>query len=643
MSEEVVHASSWNDPAVVKAVQEGKPVEVFGAVYSPDEVRQLLKARENYYQSQQPRPTAEAETKTHISIHDYDDQRRLERTLAPAPAYRAPDPDTVAKAQEEKWKAYEQMVKEWKETGKWDSYVKALNQAQSATSDLEHVANIPKAIDLISTIAKVAEKIPFIGWPLKTAASVVENGPKIADQLYWTAKAIQYYNSPNPPPEDVDKAIAAAKQTGQFLMGAGATGAALAEATGIGTPAAILLGGLSVAGHYLASHVAMGLEMKERDYKKEKKMEEADKLKKLKDKYTTLLYSINDYENIARTYQYAKQFDNAASVYQKALNMILDAEKELESEKDEWPDLESYNMTMNSLKAKENVLRASIAALQGDNPARYAINAGINGNKALHLAAKSIDDYYAKRRTINLDDPDEAAMYEKVAKRKADIVANARLFGEGAREVTRYYRSYSYQPSKLARRKKTKKDEDEIRGMVMTIARSLRPEVKDEEEAVEVTGLPKTVLDYPVIAKLLAFIMYNPNTPLAILPNSAWNANMGENYTPFQRYLMLQALEKAKVSPAEVANLTEKELEAILRFRQYVYAAIKRGYFLPYEFELYTRAKELLLLDDNMVAEIMRSEIPTEVRNKLYGEKIFESGVTSYITPEEVKVEVGSE
>ena len=122
----------------------------------------------------------------------------------------------------------------------------------------------------------------------------------------------------------------------------------------------------------------------------------------------------------------------------------------------------------------------------------------------------------------------------------------------------------------------------------------------------------KPPLRYETILKFRKWIAENIKTPLAQIPNWKWNLNGGHDYEPLMLQLMYQALREAGVALEEVGRLTPKELEAILRARQYIYAASKRGYFLPYEYELYTLFKKLLMLTDYQAAKLLSLYIPWE-------------------------------
>ena len=95
-----------------------------------------------------------------------------------------------------------------------------------------------------------------------------------------------------------------------------------------------------------------------------------------------------------------------------------------------------------------------------------------------------------------------------------------------------------------------------------------------------------------------------------MIPNSVWNENAGYRYTPLMIRLIHRAMRDAKVSPNELRGLKLRDLEAIFRARQYIYAAARRGYFEPYEFELYTRLKEHLYLTDEEARKLFKLPIP---------------------------------
>ena len=128
----------------------------------------------------------------------------------------------------------------------------------------------------------------------------------------------------------------------------------------------------------------------------------------------------------------------------------------------------------------------------------------------------------------------------------------------------------------------------------------------------------KSKLSYSTILKFRMWLKNNIKTPLGVIPTERWEQANGDDYTVGMIRLMFYTLYKTGVRPEEVQDLTLEELEAILRARQYIYLASKRGYFLPYEYELFCKFKELLMLDTYDVYRLLRVRPPAKVMQKPY-------------------------
>jgi len=74
-----------------------------------------------------------------------------------------------------------------------------------------------------------------------------------------------------------------------------------------------------------------------------------------------------------------------------------------------------------------------------------------------------------------------------------------------------------------------------------------------------------------------------------------------------------QGDERCESKPERIPWAKASRPRAIFRARQYIYAAARRGYFEPYEFELYTRLKEHLYLTDEEARNLFKLPIPREV------------------------------
>ncbi|MEM0010351.1 MAG: hypothetical protein QXW39_07365 [Candidatus Bathyarchaeia archaeon] len=449
------------------------------------------------------------------------------------------------------------------------------------------------------------------------------------------------------PPEDEDLSdeIAALKGVGTALMTGGAATAGIAALTGVGTPVAAAAGAASLLGWALTDNFAGRLEFiqSQRQSKKEKEeyleklqdlyedkrkkdaeaflaqtdeylarkkaaeeeilemrkkfeeeklayekekakfWEELNKKKEMKEEekkkeeeedrawlafYTqakSRAEEIKSYLQAASNYYSADQRTSALSVANDAFAKAEELEKFVDQNAEFLQRLgvyEAFKEQARAIKNQVEVMRRLYSGIPANRYARQATTNYVNSTQHFNRVAKS---YYAKNPDINIYNKSDRNMLKKTFKIQANNYAVGRLLSNQELMLYSYFPYDVYQPTKLQ---------------------------------------PETII------KLRLWLMKNKKTPLARIPNYIWNVRSGYNYDSEAVALMKEALDQAKVSWAEVSTLNFKELEAILRARQYMWAAFKRGYFAPYEYELFTRLKELLALNDETVAKIFKFPIP---------------------------------
>jgi hypothetical protein len=454
------------------------------------------------------------------------------------------------------------------------------------------------------------------------------------------------------PPEDEDLSdeIAALKGVGFGMMSIGAGAAGVAAATGIGAPAAALFGGISLLGWALTDNFAGRLEFiqgqrqkekydKQRmaelkqfydekreadtkawakvmdDYLEKKKATEAEILqmkqqfsdkktdrettnKKVSDeldeeqkkdpeqkreeeendrkfyavlnKLRAIADEIKGYQSAADTAKYNKNIDLALENLNSAYVAVQRLKDEIDNNAEILKKYGYYESLNEQARALENVILAHIKVLNGQSPTRELRNAVTNyANSTLHFN-RPVRNYVKKKASFDAYIASDVDYLRSLYRIERKNYATGYLLSNFTKNTLEQIPLVAEQPSKLS---------------------------------------PETIV------KFREWLYKTYKTPLAQISNYVWNLNSGYAYTPEMLRLIYNTLQQAGVMLEEVATLTPKELEAILRARQYLYAASKRGYFLPYELELYTRLKELLMLRDVDVRNLFKLKLPktTEV------------------------------
>jgi len=483
------------------------------------------------------------------------------------------------------------------------------------------------------------------------ASAVGETGAKIVDSVKQAVDAVSafgrgvWYGIVGPPEdEDLRDEIAAVKAVGSTLMGVGAAGAAVAAATGVGVPVAAALGSLALPGWALVDNFAGRLEFIQAQREKEKR--DAEKAREWEERQRRMqeeeIERMKEYTNwkIARTAEaeeerskryeelekkleekreeynrfwqkieeekrkaeeekrkeeeeerrfytaqteikavldevkglvqaagnawFSKNPQTALTLLQEARDRVPMLKSKIEQYRDIFQKYNVYVAFMEQARAIENVLTANEKAWRGQNPNRNLVNAVTNYvNSTKHFNDK-VTSYVSQKTTLSVHDPDDVKFVKQAARIERKNYATGYVLSNTAQTWLKTVPVVAYQPSKL---------------------------------------------DAKTITKFRLWLKKYYKTPLAAIPGYKWNKDSGYNYDKNKLTLMDQALKQAKVSWSDVRMLTLKELEAILRARQYIYQAAKRGYFDPYEYELYNRLKELLHLTDAQIAKLFRIEI----------------------------------
>jgi len=307
---------------------------------------------------------------------------------------------------------------------------------------------------------------------------------------------------------------------------------------------------------------------KAEEQKEAAKKAEYDRLRRLEaasDKVKSLLSSAKEIIDSADTAWFNKNPDTARRLLEEAKKKYDEAAKALAENKDILDEYDMYEALMAGLEALKSILDAKALVYQGSNPtdkvrdaanktAQYAYHSGrSNARAAQRIITKptlSIDDIMAL-----------FGLYQSEVKTNVLLEQMANLMDQAAQQY-------------------------------------------------QIIPVEKSPLRWETIIKFRAWLASNIKTPLAKIPNYLWNKAGGVNYTPEMIRLMYETLRSIPVMLEEVAGLEPADLEAILRARQYLYAAAKRGYFNPWEYELYCRLKRLLMLTDHQAAKLFKLYIP---------------------------------
>jgi len=537
----------------------------------------------------------------------------------------------------------ENIVKAWQDVGNFAS----INAPQIPTKYVQ------------SAVEKTGKDPLGAAWDAVqgAVAGIVDRAKSVADGIATFGRGVWYGIVGPPEDEDLSDEIAAVKGTGLGMMTVGGTAAAaggIAAATGVGAPIAAALGGigssLSLLGLALTNRIAGRLESiqsqreiekkKEEDrkadldlykqkmdtyletskmvtdYKTEaqksiqqyyeqlkaekEQTEEEKKQKEEKDrKYYAVTGEIKSYMNSAKSYitlagnaYYAKNTQLALENLDAALEQVLMAEMEVDQNKELLEEYNSYDWLANALSSLENTINATKKTYLAQNPNRELQNAATKYNQSVYQYWNTQRKVTYRNMPADLGDPDT---------RKIIIMQYSQAVNDEA------------------------------------IAQMLNQLVQTFARVVPVVNYPPSKLDYMTIAKLRDWLATVYKTPLSAIPNYVWNNAAGKKYNADMLALMMDALEDAGVDPEEVESLKPYELEAILRARQYIWAAAQRGYWSPYELELYTRLKELLQLTDTEAAELFKvPELVLKPIVKAGAMKKYKSPESSEVTAEVV-------
>ncbi|MEM2446280.1 MAG: hypothetical protein QW734_06450 [Candidatus Bathyarchaeia archaeon] len=497
------------------------------------------------------------------------------------------------------------------------------------------------------------------GDPLGSLASIlqgivagfVDRVKTIADGIATFGRGVVYGIIGPPENEDLSDEIAAVKGTGLGLMAGAPPAAAVAAATGVGAPVAAAIGSLGLLGWGLVDNIAGRLEFiqSQRESEKKKERERLQNLEDYKKKMDMWLETTKAAEEIK------KEAREELNRYYEELN----AKRELseEEKRREEEEERAFYALINALKAKIEEIKTHYALAQNAYYAKNQELALSELDKALELVKFLETDIEINKVLL-----EKFGYYVSLVQQASSILnminamkkvysglnpnrdlQNAAIkYNEAVGSFWSQNRKTMYrnQPVDLG-------DKDQRKIVVLqysqatndeAIAKLITDVVSKFADMIKFVAYPASKLSYMTIAKFRDWIARTYKTPLSAIPNYVWNRCQGRKYNADMLLLMLDALEDAGVDPEEVRELKPYELEAILRARQYLWAAAQRGYFYPYELELYTRLKELLQLTDSEAADLL--QIPSLVLKPRVPKKALEKykPVEELSTAEEVTV-----
>jgi len=493
-------------------------------------------------------------------------------------------------------------------------------------------------------------------WDLYTAGAVIDRAADAAktfiDSISTFARGIAYGIFGPPPEEDLTDEIAALKGVGTALMTGGAGAAGVLAATGAGAPAAAAAGAVSLIGWALTDNFAGRLEFIQSQRETQKRREEM-----LEKETETWKRAREEYLEAWERSQ-LKILEEKKALEEEKQKFYEELEKERERRREEerklWEEIEKKRQMREEEKKAEEAEERQFYALLQQLKSRAESVKGIisaatnawfakNGAQALELLSQAKSEVQALDSLIDenkeilekfgyyvsFKDQVRAIMNVISANEKAWTGQNPnRDLSNATTNYTNSTRSFNRTTAKNLKRigpadpadpdlqsmlrKAFKIDTNNVAvGMLLTqLAQQLLQYIPRVE-------LPRSKLSSKTIVKLKLWLKKQYKTPLAMIPNSTWNENAGYRYTPLMIRLIHRAMSDAKVSPKEMKGLKLRDLEAIFRARQYIYAAARRGYFEPYEFELYTRLKEHLYMTDEEARKLFKLPIPTEVMKEV--------------------------
>jgi hypothetical protein len=645
------------DRIMEKLLREEKMMNVTGVNRPTISVDHVVHTDKTIEVSSSPPPT-----KPDVVAHNRD-LREITQPPAPKPKLEKPDYEVANKIIETARASQSQTAKKPTDENLANSYEanKALahwyRYRMHGSTDVEE-KHTNESQDLVK---KIADTLGGIGRAIVDGATSVANGIAAFGRGIW-------YGIVGPPPdEDLSDEIAALKGVGFALMSGGGAVAAGAAATGLGLPVAGAAGAASLIGWALTDNFAGRLEFiqsqREAEKRRKKEMEEMEeakrrqreedikaweqfidrklakekealearrkeleemerereekrqaerkeweeymkkleeerrkrreeeakfwkeieeerrKTKEQKDKeeeedrrfnavLTGLRGKIEDLKNTlqaASTAWFAKNYDVAKSMLDQSAARIPDLKNFLESNREILEKYDYYAAFMDHVRSIENAIEADRKAWSGKLPNDNLVNASINYTNSTYQFNHAVQKHYVSKGSFSVHRKDDVEEIHKALRIQRKNYALGHTLAMQAKSWLDRFPILTYQPSKLS---------------------------------------PETIVKFRV------WLRKTLKTPLAKIPNSRWNMASGYKYTPYMFRLMYQALKEAGVDLEDVATLKPRELEAILRARQYLYNAAKRGYWHPYELELYTRLKELLQLTDGQVEKLFRLELP---------------------------------
>jgi len=312
-------------------------------------------------------------------------------------------------------------------------------------------------------------------------------------------------------------------------------------------------------------------ELERKKAEEEKAQEEAIKryrefesaVNKIKDRLSAAKEIIQAAENA----YFNKNRSLAQQLLGRALDKVFEAKDIAQSNSQILKEYNSFEWVMDGIQGLIDIIEAKSEAWAGRNPTTKHKKAVINAAKNYYRRTQDRATKYDTSWRFSLSDP------------------------EGLKVLLDDYR-------------------EEVKGAALLDY--LKDSFNGLAELSQIYLEKRSPLRPETIIKFREWLAKNIKTPLAKIPNYKWNQAEGYSYDSDMMRLMIEGLRDAGVALEEVGMLSPKELEAILRARQYIYAAVKRGYFLPYEYELYDEFKRLLMLTDYQAAKLLRLYIPFE-------------------------------
>jgi prophage DNA circulation protein len=293
-----------------------------------------------------------------------------------------------------------------------------------------------------------------------------------------------------------------------------------------------------------------------------------EEFRRLIDRFRAMTNEVENLYRAGNTAVFQKNYSAARDIFERALARVKDM-KALFTENIDLIRKFKYEVVIgDGIRAVENSIIAMLKALEGRIPNEHVNNAAINNTNSTLQTHNRTRQIVERQRTFDLTNRRDFEFVQKTMNQARRDAAVQSVLTETARLLNELKPVETYQRSKL---------------------------------------------DRATILKFRSWLMRQKVTPLARIPADVWNANSGYSYSPHMIRLMTEALQQAGVGLHEVARLSLRELEAILRARQYLYVAAKRGYFHPYEMELYRRLKELLMLRDQDIPRIFKFRLAERI------------------------------